>query len=237
MIVWQDSAILINKIKHGENHAIITVLTQNHGRVSGLVYGAYSSKKHGILEKGNIIKCDYSSKTENSLATIKVELQKNTLSYVIDSMDKLLIISSACKIIYDLVPEQDVSLKVYNLIFKLVNNIAEPNYLEEYVKFEWNMLDELGYGINTGSCVATGVLNGFAYVSPKSWQVVSKTAGEPYSHVLLELPKFLLNEGIEGSIKDDILKGLKLTNYFLLQVYKEQSKKFKPLLEEIANKK
>jgi recombinational DNA repair protein (RecF pathway) len=49
-------------------------LTENHGKVSGLVYGAFSRKKQEILETGNIIKCDYSSKTENSFATIKVDL-------------------------------------------------------------------------------------------------------------------------------------------------------------------
>lgn len=53
------------------------------------------------------------------------------------------------------------------------------------------MLTELGFGLDLENCAATGVTSDLIYVSPKSGNAVSRTAGEPYRDRLMRLPSFL----------------------------------------------
>jgi DNA repair protein RecO (recombination protein O) len=54
-----------------------------------------------------------------------------------------------------------------------------------------------------------------AFVSPKSAHAVSKEAGEKYSHKLLKLPNFLLEEKNENIEDIQLIDGLKLSGFFL----------------------
>jgi DNA repair protein RecO (recombination protein O) len=84
------------------------------------------------------------------------------------------------------------------------------------VRFELDLLGELGFGLDLSSCAATGAQTGLAYVSPKSGRAVSREAGEPWHDRLLPLPAFL-GEGepeVEPS-SDDLAAGFALTGFFL----------------------
>ena len=63
-------------------------------------------------------------------------------------------------------------------------------------------------------CAATGTDADLIYVSPKSGRAVSRDAGKPYCDRLLNLPRFLLEEGPAPS-PADILAGFALTGHFL----------------------
>ena len=59
------------------------------------------------------------------------------------------------------------------------------------VRFELQLLSELGFGLDLERCVATGVSGDLVYVSPKSGRAVSRLAGEPWADKMLRLPAFL----------------------------------------------
>ena len=61
---------------------------------------------------------------------------------------------------------------------------------------------------------ATGITENLTYVSPKSARAVSADAAEPFKHVLLRLPGFLIDTGQTASWPD-IADGLRLTGFFL----------------------
>jgi DNA repair protein RecO (recombination protein O) len=90
----------------------------------------------------------------------------------------------------------------------------EP-WLCDYVKLEMRLLEEIGFGLDLTSCVATGVCEELLYVSPKSGRAVSRGAGEPYKDKLLTLPAFLLGEEILEITTESIRAGLALTGFFL----------------------
>ena len=48
------------------------------------------------------------------------------------------------------------------------------------VRFELQMLAELGFGLDLSSCAATGTDADLCYVSPKSGRAVSAQAGAPW---------------------------------------------------------
>ena len=65
------------------------------------------------------------------------------------------------------------------------------------VRFELQLLSEIGFGLDLERCVATGVSGDLVYVSPKSGRAVSRLAGEPWADKMLRLPAFLRDREIE----------------------------------------
>ena len=41
---WEDKGYLLSKIKYSENAVISEIFTENHGKISGIIYGASSKK-------------------------------------------------------------------------------------------------------------------------------------------------------------------------------------------------
>jgi DNA repair protein RecO (recombination protein O) len=106
---------------------------------------------------------------------------------------------------------------VYESLFNFIANLESQNWLEDYVRWEIDLLADLGFGLDLTSCASTGQSDELIYVSPKSGQAVSTTAGEPYKDKLLALPGFLQGAS-ETSVETDfkaVFQGLHLTGYFM----------------------
>jgi DNA repair protein RecO (recombination protein O) len=74
----------------------------------------------------------------------------------------------------------------------------------------------MGFGLDLGSCAATGTTEDLVYVSPKSGRAVSKAVGEAYKTRLLLLPAFLRDgNGEANPPAADIKDGFRLTGFFL----------------------
>jgi DNA repair protein RecO (recombination protein O) len=82
------------------------------------------------------------------------------------------------------------------------------------VRWELQLLQELGFGLDLSECAATGADADLVYVSPRSGRAVSRDAGEPYRSKLLKLPAFLLDDAAPAN-EADIVAGFALTGYFL----------------------
>ena len=74
------------------------------------------------------------------------------------------------------------------------------------VRWELQLLGDLGFGLDLTECAATGADVDLAYVSPRSGRAVSRDAGKPYCSKLLKLPAFLLDDAAAAS-DADILVG------------------------------
>jgi hypothetical protein len=86
-------------------------------------------------------------------------------------------------------------------------------WLERYVVFELDLLADLGFGLNLGTCAVTGSNEDLAFVSPRSGRAVSRGAAGPYVDRLLPLPRFLT--GRPPADAEQIRAGLRLTGAFL----------------------
>ena len=82
------------------------------------------------------------------------------------------------------------------------------------VRFELQVLTELGFGLDLAECAATGTTDELIYVSPKSGRAVSREAGAPYAERMLRLPAFL-SELNEHPAPDALADGFALTGFFL----------------------
>ena len=75
-MIWSNSGYLLSKNKYGENSVIAEFFTENHGKISGIIYGATSKKIRIYLQIGNKFHINYNSKNENKLGYLNIEIIK-----------------------------------------------------------------------------------------------------------------------------------------------------------------
>jgi DNA repair protein RecO (recombination protein O) len=221
MLEWQDSGIILSVRGHGDTGGVVSILTREHGRTMGYVYGATSTKTRGVLEPGNLVSIDWKAKSHDQLGTFTLELEKSIAADVMDDAAKLTAMQSACVLADKTMPEREKHTGMYEGTKALMASFATDIWAPTYIYWELGLLRELGFGLDLSKCAATGAVDNLIYVSPKSGCAVSAAAGEIYKEKLLALPPFLRGEG--GFEESDILNGLKLTGHFLLHRVFSQS--------------
>ena len=75
-MIWDDTGFLLSKSRYNENSVISEIFTQNHGKISGIIYGATSKKVRNYLQIGNKFHINYNSKNESKLGYLNVEIEK-----------------------------------------------------------------------------------------------------------------------------------------------------------------
>ena len=73
-MIWDDKGFLISKFKYNENSIIADFYTLNHGRSSGIIFGATSNKIKGYLQIGNLFQLNYTLTNEKKIGSFKVEI-------------------------------------------------------------------------------------------------------------------------------------------------------------------
>jgi len=211
---WVDSGIVLSVRPHGEAGAIVSLLTEAHGRAAGYVYGATSARMRGTIETGNRVAARWQARGEGQLGNFTLELEKSHAAHVMDDPAKLTALQSACALADRSLPEHEAHPGVYAGLCALLDSFMTEVWGPAYIFWELGLLRELGFGLDLSKCVATGAREDLAYVSPRSGCAVSAAAGEIYKEKMLRLPPFLRGEAQFG--RGDILDGLRLTGHFLL---------------------
>jgi len=212
-VEWRDQAIVLGLRPHGESGAVVSVLTESHGRQAGMARGAHSVKQRGVLMQGNLVWASWRARLAEQLGTLRCELVDARAAQALDDPARLAALTAACGLTQIAAPERQPLPALFGALDALLKALAHPTWPSVYVHWELALLRGLGYGLDLTCCAATGVNDGLAYVSPKSGRAVSLSAGEPYAGRLLPLPRFLVDGG-EGD-PADVIGGLALTGYFL----------------------
>ena len=113
---WNDSGFLLSKNKYNENSIIAEIYTKNHGKISGIIFGATSKKIKNYLQIGNKLHINYTFKNEDKIGYFKVEILNALTPIFFDNKKKLMCITSAMNLIKLLTVESQVNTKIYTLI-------------------------------------------------------------------------------------------------------------------------
>ena len=210
---WQDRAIVLGSRPLGETGAVVTVLTESHGRQSGMMRGARGKSSRGTVMPGNLVQAAWRARLAEQLGTLRCELLQSHAAEALDCPPRLAALSSVCALCEAVLPERQPLPALFGATTALLDALAHPSWPSVYVHWELALLRALGYGLDLTVCAATGINDDLAYVSPKSGRAVSLSAGEPYRDKLLPLPRFLTRGG-EGD-GAQILSGLALTGHFI----------------------
>jgi DNA repair protein RecO (recombination protein O) len=213
---WTDEGIILGVRRHGETSAIVELMTPMRGRHLGLVRGGVSRRIKPYLQPGNSVRATWRARLDQHLGNYTIEgtalradrlMASGAASYCMQTLAAHL----------RLLPERDQHLALYDALSLIVDHVDEPEIAAPLlVRFELQLLAELGFGLDLGECAATGETGELVYVSPKSGRAVSRVAGEPWKTQLLLLPGFLNGHGALTTA-EDIVAGFTLTEFFLMR--------------------
>jgi len=215
---WRDDGLIIGTRKHGETSVIVEAMTRAHGRHFGLVRGGRSKRMQPLLQPGNHAELVWRARLDEHLGTFLVEPVQLRTARLMASAEALHAVCLVAALLR-LGPERDPHPALYETAMRIAGGIDRPEILPPLiVRFEAKILAQMGFGLDLGTCAATGATNDLVYVSPKSGRAVSKAAGEPYKARLLPLPAFLRGGIVTGDLPPaDIRNGFRLTGFFLLR--------------------
>jgi DNA repair protein RecO (recombination protein O) len=167
-----------------------------------------------LLQPGNLIRVTWRARLAEHLGGFNVELMEAHAARVLDDARALSAISTLVGLAR-LLPERDPHQGLYAAALGVLRSLDHAELWPPLlVRWELQLLGDLGFGLDLTECAATGADVDLAYVSPRSGRAVSRDAGQPYCSKLLKLPAFLLDDEAAAS-NADILSGLALTGHFL----------------------
>ena len=235
---WNDDAIVLSSRAHGENGAILELLTRGHGRHAGLVRGGASRRVKPALQPGNGVHVQWRARLEEHLGSFTCELARARAGELMDSREALAGLNAFTAVTSTAMPEREAHEAVFLsgeiLLDAMVAHDA-AHWLPLYVRWEAGLLEALGFGLDLNECAATGVKDDLGYVSPKTGRAVSREGAGIYARRLFQLPQFLLEARNAEPTAQDIADGLALTGYFLLErVLRPHGKEMPPARMQLA---
>ena len=200
---WDDIGYLISKNRYNENSIIAEFYTENHGKSSGIIFGATSNKIKNYLQIGNKLYLNYNNKNEGKLGYYKVEIFKAYVPYYFDYKEKLLCIVSAINLVKLLTVESQSNVNVFNLIGDLYSIFNIDDWVKEYIFWELKLLEIVGFNLQLNKIAKSEVIN-----NEKKYFVGSNSEKK-------YIPNFLIDRKEEKLDKKNLSKALKLVGDFL----------------------
>jgi len=214
---WTDEGIVLGTKRHGEANAILELMTREHGRHLGLVRGGAGSRLRPVLQPGNRVSATWRARLDEHLGLYAVEgLDARAASFL--SIPHALYGMTHLAVLCRLLPERDPHPSMHAALEGLLDDLLDPDRAGPgTVRFELQLLAELGFGLDLATCAAGGDDADLVYVSPKSGRAVSRRGGEPWRDRLLPLPAFLARSDTGAPTAQDVADGFALTGFFLVR--------------------
>ena len=200
---WDDNAYLVSKNRYSENSIIAEVFTENHGKISGIIFGGTSKKIKNYLQIGNKIYVNYNSKSVTRIGYFKIEILKALTPLYFDENQKLSCITSAMHLIKLLTAEAQSNKEIFKLIDKFFEILTSDNWIQKYIFWELELLKLLGYDLELKTIAEKEIVD-----SEVNYYVKSSTEKKSIPNVLID------ENNIDVNLKN-LLKGLKLVSDYL----------------------
>ncbi len=217
---WEAPAIVLSAGPYGESGLIAHVLSETHGAYRGLVRGGASRRQAALWQPGNLIMARWFARLPEQLGTITAELVHPSAARVMDYPLNLALLAACCAVADDVLPEREQHSLIFNGLLRLLTLLSADMAVgassgpAALVRWEAELLADLGYGLDLTRCALTDRREGLAFVSPRSGRAVCDDAAGRWREQLLPLPALLLDEQAPASAKD-WQNGLRLTGHFL----------------------
>mgnify|MGYP001434421822 CR=1 FL=1 len=200
---WQDKGYLLSKVKYNENSIIAEIFTENHGKITGLIFGASSNKKKNYLQVGNKLHVNYSSKTENKIGNFKFEIDKILTPLFLDNQKKLACILSAMSLIKILTVESQENNKIFYSIDNFFDILNKSYWLKNYILWELEFLKLIGYDLSLKNLVTKDYVD-----KAKIYYVKSNNQKKI-------IPNYLVDVSLDPKNNDELIDGLQLVTDYL----------------------
>tara|TARA_Y100001970_G_scaffold25561_1_gene30517 strand:+ start:218 stop:901 length:684 start_codon:yes stop_codon:yes gene_type:complete len=202
-MIWSDSGYLLSKNKYGENSVIAEFFTENHGKISGIIYGATSKKIRNYLQIGNKFHINYNSKNENKLGYLNIEIIKILTPLFFGNKKKLSCIVSSMSLVKLLTVENQSNINIFYLIGDFFEFLENQNWINKLIFWELELLKLIGYDLDLKRIVKEEI------VDNKKNYFVLRNNEKKY------VPNFIVDKDIEVVDFNQIFNGLKLIGDYL----------------------
>ncbi len=199
---FEDKGFLISKNKYNENSAIAEFYTENNGKISGIIFGATSSKIKNFLLIGNYFNIELNSKSQNRAGYLKVEIDKIFTPYFLDHKIKLSCILYSLNLIKILTVENQSNKRIYDQFFKLFELLNNDDWIKKFIFWELEVIKLVGYDINFKNYVDVKELS-------KKNRYIATLDGSR------KIPIFLLQNENSSINYNELKDGLKIVGDFL----------------------
>ena len=200
---WKDNGYLLSKLKYNENSSIVEFFTENHGKCSGLIFGATSKKIKNYLEIGNKFHLQYSYKNDGRVGYFKIEIINAQTPQYFDNQKKLLCLSSAFYLVKLLTVELEENKKIFFLLDNFFQILKKEEWIKLYVFWELDLFKFIGYDLELKKIVSIEIVD-----NQKNF-FVKGTNGRKI------IPSFLIEKSNLDVSKENLINGLKLVGDFL----------------------
>ena len=200
---WNDSGFLLSKNQYNENSIIAEIFTENHGKCSGIIFGASSKKIKNYLQTGNMLHINHTYKNEGKIGYFKVEILKALSPLYFNNKKKLMCLSSAMNLIKLLTAESQENSKIFKLINDFFVILENKNWIKEYIFWELKLLKLVGYDLELNNIVNKETINN------KTTYYVQSSREKKI------VPNFLVELDYEEFDNNNLLNGLKLVGDYL----------------------
>ncbi len=200
---WDDTGFLLSKNRYNENSLISEIFTQNHGKISGIIFGGTSKKIKNYLQIGNQLYLNFNSKSENKIGYFKIEILKAFSPIYFDDPIKLNCIYSTMNLIKLLTAESQANSNIYQLISDFYIILTNSSWLKEYIFWELKLLSILGFDLDLNKIANKKLINN------KTLYVVESSTEKKI------VPSFLIDKDYVVNDQKELLEGLKLISDFM----------------------
>lgn len=183
----ESDGILISLRPFNERDSIAHIFTHDYGVVCGMMRGAVIAKKNRPLV-GQIGAMTWNARLDSQLGVLHWDANHNMAATLMMDARRLSFMNAAFSLIDTLLPEREQYSKLYTETVTMLSQIATQDTTPNYLKWEINLLRELGYALNLTCCSGCGVRENLNYISPRTGRAVCDTCAAPYIGRLYELP-------------------------------------------------
>jgi len=200
-MIWQDKGFLLSKNKYNENSIISEFYTENHGKITGVIFGATSKRIKNYLLIGNKFHLNYTSNQDEKAGYFKIEIDKIHTPFFLNDQKKLCCIVYAMNLIKILTVENQQNKNIFNLIDNLFYILKDNDWLIKFIFWELKFYKNIGYDINFSEYVKNISIDGNKrFVVESSKKII---------------PNFLVNNTNIPENDNEILNGYKIVGDFL----------------------
>jgi DNA repair protein RecO (recombination protein O) len=213
---WQSEGAVLSMRPHGESAAIIDVFTALHGRHAGVVRGGASRRMAAHLQAGAQVAVVWRARLGDHMGGFTVEPIAARAAILGDPL-ALAGLNAVCALLRVSLAEKQPVGRFWGQTIALLDAMeaGRPDWPADYLRWERDLLDVLGFGLDLGACALTGARDDLAYVSPRTGRAVARGAAGVWADRLLPLPPVLLGQG--AASLTELCQGMQTTGHFLLR--------------------
>lgn len=193
---FEGEAIVLTSLPHGEHGAIVRFLTLDAGLRAGYVAGARGKAKRALLHPGNRVFLQLRARSTAQLAAATLELVESRVLAAMEPTPATILsylAALSATTLAEEVPHPQLAQMLDTLLGALAGGVAPLAARAGLLRYELQLLEESGLGLDLAACALGGDADDLAFVSPHTGRAVSraKALGQPWEHRLLPLPAFL----------------------------------------------